>query len=135
NLIYEKRVPPMIAVMVQHGGGDGPGSERGLEYDTVNDTYTKFIETEVLPKIAKDYKVKFTTDPDGRATMGGSSGAACALTMAWFHPELYRRVLSYSGTFVDQQFPKTAEVPRGDWEYHQTLITYAQDKLIRILME
>ena len=42
-------------------------------------------------------RVAFTKDPEGRATMGGSSGAACAFTMAWFHPELYRRVLSYSG--------------------------------------
>ena len=25
--------------------------------------------------------------------------------MAWFHPELYRRVLTYSGTFVNQQSP------------------------------
>jgi len=135
NMIAAKRLPVMIAVLVQHGGGDGPGSERGLEYDTVSDVYTKFIESEVLPKIAKDYKVTFTTDPDGRATMGGSSGAACALTMAWFHPELYRRVLSYSGTFVDQQFPKTAEIPRGAWEYHQTLIPNAPAKPIRIWME
>src|SRR5437660_2643830 len=92
NLIYEKRVPPMIAVMVQHGGGDGPGSERGLEYDTVSDAYTKFIETEVLPKVAGDYNLKFTTDPDGRATMGGSSGAACAFTRAVAQQELDRPV-------------------------------------------
>ncbi|MEI9962487.1 MAG: hypothetical protein WDM76_15620 [Limisphaerales bacterium] len=32
-----------------------------------------FIETEVLPKIERDYHVKFTSDPEGRATMGGSS--------------------------------------------------------------
>ena len=102
NLIHQKKVPVMLAVLVHHGGGDGPGSERGLEYDTVSDKYTTFIETEVLPRIERDYKVRFTKDPEGRATMGGSSGAACALTMAWFHPELYRRVLSYSGTFVDQ---------------------------------
>jgi len=135
NLIYEKRVPPMIAVMVQHGGGDGPGSERGLEYDTVSDTYSRFIETEVLPKVAKDYNLKFTTDPDGRATMGGSSGAACALTMAWFHPELYRRVLSYSGTFVNQENPQHPEISRGAWEYHASLIPNNPAKPIRIWME
>ena len=69
-----------------------------------------FIETEVLPRITKDYGVAFTTDPEGRATMGGSSGAACAFTMAWFHPELYRRVLSYSGTYVNQQSPLNPDV-------------------------
>ena len=50
KLIHQKKVPVMIAVLVQHGGGDGPGSQRGLEYDTVSGTYTDFIETEVLPE-------------------------------------------------------------------------------------
>ena len=135
HLIAAKRLPVMIAVLVQHGGGDGPGSQRGLEYDTVSDTYTQFIETEVLPKISKDYKVTFTKDPEGRATMGGSSGAACALAMAWFHPELYRRVLSYSGTFVNQARPSTELAPRGAWEYHATLIPSSEKKPIRIWME
>ena len=111
NLINDHRLPVMIAVMINPGPGDGPGSERGLEYDTVSDSYVNFIETEVLPKIAKNYHVAFTKDPEGRATMGGSSGAACAFTMAWFRPDLYRRVLSYSGTFVNQQSPKTP-IPR-----------------------
>ena len=134
NLIHEKRVPAMVAVMVHHGGGDGPGSERGLEYDTVSGAYTTFIETEVLPRITKDYGIVFTKDPEGRATMGGSSGAACAFTMAWFHPELYRRVLSYSGTYVNQQSPQSPTSPRGAWEYHATYIPYSTAKPIRIWM-
>jgi enterochelin esterase family protein len=113
TLIHEKRVPAMVAVMVHNGGGDAQGSQRGLEYDTVSGVYTDFIETEVLPRITKDYGVAFTKDPEGRATMGGSSGAACAFTMAWFHPELYRRVLSYSGTYVNQQSPLSPTSPRG----------------------
>ena len=135
KLIADKKLPVMIAVLVQHGGGDGPGSQRGLEYDTVSGTYTDFIETEVLPRVVKDYKVTLTKDPEGRATMGGSSGAACAMAMAWFHPELYRRVLSYSGTFVNQARPSTELAPRGAWEYHATLIPNAEKKPIRIWME
>ncbi len=134
NLIHEKRVPPMIAVMVHHGGGDAQGSQRGLEYDTVSGVYTQFIETEVLPRITRDYGIRFTTDPDGRATMGGSSGAACAFTMAWFHPELYRRVLSYSGTYVNQQSPLNPASPRGAWEYHATFIPNSPPKPIRVWM-
>ena len=57
NLIHEKRVPPMIAVMVHNGGGDAQGSQRGLEYDTVSGVYTDFIETEVLPRVTKDYGI------------------------------------------------------------------------------
>ena len=135
NLIAQKKVPPMLAVMVQHGGGDGSGSQRGLEYDTVSDKYAMFIEHEVLPRIEKDYRVKFTQDPEGRATMGGSSGAACAFTMAWFHPELYRRVISYSGTFVNQENPQHPEISRGAWEYHASLIPNNPPKPIRIWLE
>ncbi len=132
TLIAEHRVPVMIAVMVNSGGGDGFGSERGLEYDTVSDRYTRFIETEVLPEVSKRYGVTLTADPEGRATMGGSSGAACAFTMAWFHPELYRRVLSYSGTYVNQENPPHPEITRGAWEYHQTLIPGSPRKPIRV---
>jgi enterochelin esterase family protein len=134
NLIHEKRVPPIVAVMVHNGGGDAQGSQRGLEYDTVSGVYTEFIESEVLPRITKDSGIAFTKDPEGRATMGGSSGAACAFTMAWFHPELYRRVLSYSGTFVNQQSPLNPESPRGAWEYHATLIPGSPAKPIRVWM-
>ena len=135
NLIAEKRVPVMIAVMVHNGGGNRAGSERGLEYDTVSDRYARFIESEVLPRVAEAYDIRFTGDPEGRATMGGSSGGAAAFTMAWFHPELYRRVLSYSGTFVNEANPLHPEITRGAWEYHQTLIPNAPRKPIRMWMQ
>jgi iron(III)-enterobactin esterase len=135
NLIAAKQIPPIVAVMVNPGGGDSRGSERGLEYDTLSPTYTQFIETEVLPKIATDYKVTFTADPEGRATMGGSSGASCAFTMAWYRPDLYHRVLSYSGTYVNQQWPADPATPHGAWEYHEQLIPNNPAKPIRIWME
>jgi enterochelin esterase-like enzyme len=135
NLIAAGRVPVMIAVLVDNGGGDAQGSQRGLEYDTVSGRYSDFIETEVLPRAAKAARVVFSSDPEGRAVMGASSGAACALSMAWFHPERYRRVLSYSGTFVNQQSPPDPKTPRGAWEYHDHLIADAPKKPIRIWME
>ena len=36
-----------------------------------------------------------------------------AFTMAWFHPERYHKVLSYSGTFVNQAWPPDPKTPRG----------------------
>jgi hypothetical protein len=54
--------------------------------------------------------------------------------MAWFHPEWYRRVLSYSGTYVNQQSPFNPEVPRGAWEYHATLIPDNARKPLRVWM-
>ncbi len=135
NMINEHRLPVMIAIMINSGGGDAQGSERGLEYDTVSGTYAMFIENEVLPRIEKDFNVKFTKSPDGRATMGGSSGGAAAFTMAWFHPELYHRVLTYSGTYVNQQSPLNPENPHGAWEYHEHLIAQSERKPLRVWLE
>ena len=126
NLIHEKRIPPIVAVLLS----PGPGGQRTIEYDTVSDRYLNFVETEVLPRITRDYQVAFTTDPDGRATLGESSGAAAALTMAWLQPNLYHRVISYSGTFVALQ--RNATAPNGAWDFHQTLIPNSERKRLRI---
>jgi len=135
NLIAQKRVPAMIAISIGNGSGDAQGSERGLEYDTMSGQYAEFVESEVLPRVEKEANVKLTKNPDARATMGCSSGAAAALIMAWYHPELYRRVLSYSGTFVNQQWPSNPATPGGAWEFHRTLIPNSPPKPIRIWME
>ena len=113
NLIAEGKVPVMIAISVGNGSGDAQGSERGLEYDAMSGVYAEFIERELLPRVEKECNVKLTNDPDGRATMGGSSGGSCALIMAWYHPEWYHRVLTYSGTFINQQWPYNPETPHG----------------------
>ena len=135
NLIAQHRVPVMIAISIANGTGDGQGSERGLEYDTMSGLYAEFVETEVLPLVEKQYNVKLTKDPEGRATMGGSSGGSAALIMAWYHPELYHRVLTYSGTYVNQQWPVNPAIPHGAWEFHENIIPNAPAKPIRLWME
>ena len=134
NLIARKRVPVMVAISIGNGSGDAQGSQRGLEYDTMSGRYAEFVENEVLPLVEEQCHVKLTKDPDARATMGGSSGAAAALIMAWYHPELYHRVLSYSGTYVNQQWPPNPETPHGAWEFHEHLIPNNPAKPIRIWM-
>ena len=79
NLIHEKRVPAMVAISIGNGSGDAQGSQRGLEYDTMSGRYAEFVETEVLPLVEAKCGVKLTKDPEGRATMGCSSGGSCAL--------------------------------------------------------
>ncbi len=135
NLIAQHRVPVMIAISIGNGGGDAQGSERGLEYDTMSGRYAAFVEQEVLPFVEKQCHVSLTKDPDGRATMGGSSGGSCALIMAWYRPDLFHRVLTYSGTFVNQQWPPDAETPHGAWEFHEHLIPDNLPKPLRIWME
>jgi enterochelin esterase-like enzyme len=81
--------------------------------------------------------IAFTDNPWGKAAMGGSSGGAAALAMGWFRPDLFRRLITYSGTFVDQQdddAPEEAAYPLGAWEYHSSmkLIENSEKKPLRI---
>jgi enterochelin esterase-like enzyme len=140
----DRRLPAFIAIAVQNGGDDGKGSQRGLEYDTMSDRFARFINDEVLPAVLNNPqilaaypKIAFTDNPWGRAAMGCSSGGAAALTMGWFRPDLFRRLITYSGTFVDQQdddAPEEAEYPLGAWEYHSgmKLIEDSEKKPLRI---
>jgi enterochelin esterase family protein len=135
NLIAQHSVPVMIGISISNGSGDAQGSQRGLEYDTMSGLYAEFVEKEVLPLVEKQANVKLTKDPEGRATMGGSSGGSCALIMAWYHPELYHRVLTYSGTYVNQQWPSNPATPHGAWEFHEHLIPGSPRKPLRLWME
>lgn len=141
-----RRLPPFIVIAVQNGGSDSKGSERGLEYDTLSDRFARFINAEVLPAVLNHPEIReaypnlaFTEDPWGKATMGCSSGGAAALTMGWFRPDLFRRIITYSGTFVDQQdddAPEEAQFPLGAWEYHSSmnLIAKSEKKPLRIFI-
>lgn len=140
----ERRIPAFIAIAVQNGGDDSKGSQRGLEYDTMSDRFARFINDEVLPAVVSDPKIlaayphiALTEDPWGKGVMGCSSGGAAALTMGWFRPDLFRRLITYSGTFVDQQDDDAAEertYPLGAWEYHSSmkLIENSEKKPLRI---
>ncbi len=135
SLVAAGRVPPMVAVSIGNGGGNAQGSERGLEYDTVSGRYAEFVEREVLPLVEARCHVTITRDADARGTMGCSSGGSCALAMAWFHPEWYHRVLTYSGTFVNQQWPPDPATPHGAWSFHERLIPDAPREPLRLWLE
>jgi len=135
SLIAAHKLPVMIGISIGNGGGDAQGSERGLEYDTMSGRYAEFVEQEVLPLVEARAHVRLTHDPDARAATGGSSGAACALIMAWYRNDLYHRVLAYSGTWINQQWPSNPETPHGAWEFPEHLIPNSPTKPIRIWME
>lgn len=132
-----RKLPAFIAVSVENGGDDSKGSERGLEYDTMSDRFARFIHEEVLPAALSNAQIKaeypniaFTDNPWGKATMGCSSGGAAAFSMAWFRPDYFRRVISYSSTLVDQQdddAPEEATYPLGAWDYHSGLELIANE--------
>jgi enterochelin esterase-like enzyme len=140
----KRNLPAFVAIAVENGGNDGKNSERGLEYDTMSDRLARFINDEVFPTVLSNAEIKaaypklaFTSNPWGRAVIGCSSGGAAAMSMGWFRPDLFRRVIAYSGTFVDQQDDDAAEegkYPLGAWEYHSgmKLIEKTEQKPLRI---
>ena len=140
-----RKLPPFIVIAVPNGGNDSFGSERGLEYDTLSDRYARYITQEIMPATQTNLKaaypnLKFDRSASGRATLGCSSGAAAAFTMAWFRRDLFSRVIAYSATLVAQQDPKAPEsamYPHGAWDYHSDLAlikndTMGREKLLRI---
>ena len=135
SMIPAHRLPVMVGIAIANGGGDAQGSERGLEYDTMSGKYAEWVEHEVLPLVERNAHVHLTKNPNARATMGFSSGGSVALIMAWYHPELYHRVLAYSGTFVNQQWPPDPKTPHGAWGFHESMIPNSPRKPIRIWME
>jgi hypothetical protein len=118
NLIFQRKIPPMVAITVENGGEDAQGSQRGFEYDSVNGQYAEFVQTEVLPLVEKAAGIRLTRNPAGRITLGVSASGGGVFTMAWFHPEWFGKVLSYSGTFTNQQWPHNPSLPGGAWQYH-----------------
>src|SRR5829696_6765115 len=140
----KRKLPAFVAVAVENGGNDGKNSERGLEYDTMSDRLARFINDEVFPAVLANAEIKaaypklaITSNAWGRAVLGCSSGGAAALSMGWFRPDLFRRIIAYSGTFVDQQdddAPEEAKFPLGAWEYHSgmKLIETSELKPLRI---
>ena len=120
-----RSLPPFVIIAVANGG-----EERSLEYDTMSDRYARFVAEEVLPAALERARrafphLRFTDDPDGRATLGCSSGGIAALTMAWFRPDLFRRVAAFSPSAVNLQVAgepaAIVAFPRGAWDFHDGL--------------
>jgi gluconolactonase len=106
NLIHKKQIPPMVGVFVMHGrvksGRDDARDRmnRSYEYDSVTDTYARFLLDEMLPFVEKTHGIVLTKDPNARAIAGNSSGAIAAFAAAWTRPDAFRRVFSAIGTYV-----------------------------------
>ena len=101
NLTYQKKIPVMIQVLISPGKV-GEKAMRSIEYDTVDDTYTKFLRQEILAEVAKQFNLRKETY--SHAIAGQSSGGICAFNAAWFHPEMFSRVLSRIGSFTSIQW-------------------------------
>ena len=112
NLIDKKEMPVTIGVFVTPGrvlADSGATAldrfNRSFEYDGLGDAYARFILTELFPQVEKlktgdGRTIKLSTNGNDRAIGGSSSGAVCAFTAAWEHPEAFSRVFSAIGTYI-----------------------------------
>jgi enterochelin esterase family protein len=99
NLIYQKRLPVMAAIFVNRPDN---GPLRSLEYDCIDDDYSRFILDEIIPLAKMRHPdLNLTSDPNGRGSLGKSSGAPAAFTLGWRHPESFTRITTFNGTFIN----------------------------------
>jgi enterochelin esterase family protein len=101
NLTAKKQIPSMVHVFISPGTMNGKAM-RSIEYDTVDDTYPRFLRDEVLAEVGAKYSLR--RDAYSRAIIGESSGAICAFNAAWFQPDQFSRVVSRIGSFTSIQW-------------------------------
>jgi enterochelin esterase-like enzyme len=101
NLTYQKKLPVIVHVLISPGTV-GDKAMRSIEYDVVSDQYDRFLNEELLPEVYAKYNIR--RDAYSHAIAGNSSGGICSFNAAWWHPDLFSRVLSRIGTFTSIQW-------------------------------
>ena len=135
NLIASGEMPVTIGVFVNPGVVYDEDREvvrynRCKEFDSTDDTFARFLEEEVLPRVEgmkteKGKTIALSEDANDRAITGASSGGIAAFTAAWNRPDLFSRVYTTVGTFVAM---------RGGHEY-PAIVRKTEPKPLRIYMQ
>ena len=112
NLTAQKRIPLIANIFISPGTAGGRPM-RSPEYDTVSDTYPRYLLEEVLPEIGK--LIKLREDGYSRAIIGQSSGGIAAFNAAFRKPDQFSRAISWIGSFAALQ--TSPEHPVGGAEY------------------
>lgn len=125
NLIASGEMPVTIGIFITPGNrsevypdslGTRNPNNRAQEYDAMSDRYARFIVEEMLPEVGKSYNL--TDDPEQRGIGGTSSGAIAAFSVAWYYPEMFRKVFSGIGSYVSIGFrPDEEPIKLGGQDY------------------
>ena len=105
NLIHKGEMPVTIGVFIDPGvlPAAAPDQQnrynRSYEYDALGDRYARFLIEEILPEVAKRYNL--SKDPNDYAIAGSSSGGIAAFNAAWNRPDVFRRVVSFVGSYTN----------------------------------
>ena len=89
----------------------------------------------MLPAVEKHAGVTLSQRTRSRAVMGSSSGGAAAFTMAWYHPEWYRRVSATPAPSSTSSGRSTRRRRAGRGITHNGVIAKSPRKPIRIWMD
>ncbi|MGH7742265.1 MAG: alpha/beta hydrolase [Candidatus Eiseniibacteriota bacterium] len=92
SLIASRRIPPMVAVLVD----DSTGSARLADLAN-QERFVTLIADELMPWVRERWKV--TRDPHRSFITGSSAGGLAAAFLATRRPDLFGNVLSQSGAF------------------------------------
>ena len=135
NLIASGEMPVTIGVFVNPGVVYDEDREvvrynRCKEFDSTDDTFARFLEEEVLPRVEgmkteNGKTIALSHDANDRAITGASSGGIAAYTAAWNRPDMFSRVYTTVGTFVAM---------RGGHEY-PAIVRKTEPKPLRIYMQ
>jgi gluconolactonase len=136
QLIAAKEMPVTIGVFIMHGRVKAANDQaidrfnRSYEYDSLGDSYVRFLLDELLPEVEKKTTsdgrpIRLSKNGNDRSIAGTSSGAICAFTAAWERPDAFTRVFSGIGTYVGL---------RGG-NIYPTLLRKYEPKPIRIFLQ
>lgn len=95
NLIVEKKIPPVVAVMVENFLATSI-AQRTAELPP-NPNFVDYIIKELLPWVNEKFNV--TVDPSQSVIAGASYGGIASAFMAFKHPEIFTNILSMSGAY------------------------------------
>jgi enterochelin esterase-like enzyme/sugar lactone lactonase YvrE len=105
NLIHKGELPVIIGVFINPGvmpassAGAQSRYNRSYEYDALGDRYARFLIEEILPEVARHYNI--SKNPNDYAVAGSSSGGIAAFNAAWNRPDVFRRVVSFIGSYTN----------------------------------
>ena len=102
NLVASGRIAPVLSVFIDQLG---TRKERMRDLCGSSPTFGRFLVEELLPWVERTYRIH--PRPDRTMLVGLSCGGLAALHWAAEHPELFRLVLSQSGSFWIPHPPDT----------------------------
>jgi enterochelin esterase-like enzyme len=94
NLVATRRIPPVLCIFIDQLW---TAKERRRDLCQLSPPFGRFLVRELLPWVARTYRVRLR--PDRTVLAGLSCGGLAALHWAAEHPERFGLVLSQSGSF------------------------------------